>query len=93
MRFKGKHGENINKKTAHGEGLGNGHVHTAIFKMDNQQRPTVYHMELCSMVCGSLDGTGLWGSMDTCICTAESFCYSPETITAFFVNWLGIPIQ
>ena len=38
-----------------------GHVHTAMFKMDNQQGPTVEHMELCSTLCGSLDGRGLWG--------------------------------
>ena len=35
--------------------------HTGIFKMDNQQRPTVQHMELCSVLCGSLDGRGVWG--------------------------------
>ena len=28
--------------------------------MDNQQGPTVEHMELCSMLCGSLDGKGVW---------------------------------
>ena len=27
-----------------------GHVHTAIFKMDNQQGPTEQQMELCSML-------------------------------------------
>ena len=27
----------------------------AIFKMDNQQGPTVQHMELCSVLCSSLD--------------------------------------
>ena len=26
--------------------------------------------------------------MDTCICIAESLCYSPETNTTLFVNWL-----
>ena len=31
--------------------------YTAIFKMDNQQEPTIWHMELCSMLCGSLDGS------------------------------------
>ena len=31
-------------------GVWDGHVHTAIFKMDNQQGPTVQHMELCSML-------------------------------------------
>ena len=29
--------------------------------MDNQQGPTVYHMELCSGLCGSLDGRGVLG--------------------------------
>ena len=37
------------------------HVHTAIFKMGNQQGPTVQHRELCSKLCGSLDGRGMWG--------------------------------
>ena len=30
-----------------------------LYKMDKQQAPTVYHMELCSMLCGSLDGRGV----------------------------------
>ena len=65
------------------EGICTLHVCTAIFKMDNQQRPTVEHGELCSMLCGSLDGREVWGRMDTCICIcmAESLCSSPETIT------------
>ena len=49
-------------------GLWEGHVHTAIFKMDNQQRPPAWHMLLCSMLCGSLDGRGVWGRMDACAC-------------------------
>ena len=28
---------------------------STIFNMDNQQGPTVEHMELCSMLCSSLD--------------------------------------
>ena len=44
-----------------------GLVSTAIFKMDNQQGPTVEHMELCPVVCGSLDegelGLGENGNM------------------------------
>ena len=43
------------------QGVWDGHVHTAIFKMDHQQGPTVSHMELCSASCGSLDGRGVWG--------------------------------
>ena len=36
-------------------------AHTAIFKMGNQLGPTVHPMELYSMLCGSLDGMGVWG--------------------------------
>ena len=45
-------------------GVWDQHVHTAVFKMDNQQGLTVQHMELCSMLSGSLDGRGIWGRMD-----------------------------
>ena len=50
-----------------------------IFKMDNQQGPFIWHMKLCLMLCGSLDGKGVWGR--TGICIAESLHCSPETIT------------
>ena len=36
-------------------------IHTAVFKMDNQQGPTIQHRELCSMSCGSLDGRRRFG--------------------------------
>ena len=64
-----------------------------MFKMDNPQGPTVKHMELCSMLCGNLDGRGVWGKMDTCICMAESLLCSPETVTTLFVNWLCMRAQ
>ena len=38
-------------------------------------------MELCSILCGSLDGRGDWGRTDTCIYVAKSLCCSPETTT------------
>ena len=45
-----------------GEGIvREGHIHTAMLKMDNQQGPTVQHRELCSMLGGSLDGRGCLG--------------------------------
>ena len=43
-------------------------------------------MELCSMLCVSLDGKEAWGRMDTCICMAESLCWSPEAITILLVS-------
>ena len=64
-------------------------VVTALFKLDNQQGPTVQHRALCSMLCGSLDGRGDWGRMDTCICMAESLHCPPETIT----TWLAAILQ
>ena len=57
-------------------GVWDGHVHTALFKMDNQQGPTIEHMELCSMLYGSLDRRGVWGSMDTHIGMAESLSFT-----------------
>ena len=48
-------------------------------------------MELCLMFCASLDGRGVWGRMDTCICTAESLHWSPETTTTLLTGYT--PIQ
>ena len=45
-------------------------------------------MELCSTLCGSLDGRGVLGIMGPRVCMAESLCCSPENITILFVNWL-----
>ena len=72
-------------------GVLEGHVHTAICKMDNQQGPIVQHMELCSMLCPSLDGSGVWGRIDSYICMAESLSFLPETITTLLIGCT--PIQ
>ena len=37
-------------------------VHTAAFKMDKQQSPTKEHTKLCSMLRGSPNGKGVWGT-------------------------------
>ena len=71
-------------------GVWDGHVHTAIFKMGNQQRLTVQHMELCSELYGSLDGREVWGRMDTCICMAESLHCSPKAITTLLIGYTSI---
>ena len=44
-------GEELGKK----QGVWDGHAHTAIFKMDNQQGPTVQHRKLCSILCNNLN--------------------------------------
>ena len=66
-------------------------MHTAVFKMDNQQGLTVQHMEFSSTLCGSLDGSGVWGRIDPCICMAESLRCSPEMITILLISYT--PIQ
>ena len=60
-------------------------------RLDNQQGPTVKHMELYSMLWGSMDGRGVWGRIDTCVCMAESLHWSPETITTLLIG--STPIQ
>ena len=64
---------------------------TLAIKMDNQQGPTIEPRELCSMLCGSLDGRGVRGRMDTCIYMAESLCCPPEIITTFLAGYT--PVQ
>ena len=54
--------------------------------MESQQGPTVQRRELCSVLRGSLDGRGLWGRMDPRVCTVESLCFPPETITTVLVG-------
>ena len=66
-------------------------VHTAVFKMDNQQGPPAQHREVCSMLHGSLDGRGVWGRMDTwSTWMAESLCCPPETITTLLISYTSI---
>ena len=43
------------------------------------------------MLCGSLDGRGVWQRMDTCVCRAESLCCPPETITPLLIG--HTPVQ
>ena len=39
------------------------------------------------MLCGSLDGRGVWGRMDTYLCMVESLHCSAETITTFSIGY------
>ena len=68
----------------------NWHVHTLIFKMDNQQGPAVQHRELCLPLYGSLDGRGVWGRMPSCICMAESLRCLSETTTTLLITYTSI---
>ena len=55
-----------------------------------QQGPTGEHRERCSMLCGSLDGRGVWRKTDTHRYMAESLCCSSETITTLFIGYTPI---
>ena len=59
--------------------------------MDNQQGPTLPHMELCSAFCASLDGRGICGTVDTRTRMVQSLHGSPETITMLLLGYT--PIQ
>ena len=39
------------------------------------------------MLCGSLDGSGVWGRMDTSVYMTESLGYSPETIMTLLISY------
>ena len=43
-------------------------------------------MELCSALCGSLEGREVWERMDVCTCMAESLRCLPESITTMLIG-------
>ena len=45
------------------------------------------------MLCVSLDGKGVWGRMDTCICMAESLHCSPKTNTTLLMGYILVQNQ
>ena len=53
----------------------------------HKQILTVQHMELCSVLCGILDGRGAWERQDTCVCMAESLHCLPETTTTLLISY------
>lgn len=55
------------------------------------KKDLLYSKELCSLLCASLDGRGLWGRADTHMYMAESLCRSPETTALVLTGY--IPLQ
>ena len=51
-----------------------------------KQEPSIWHRELCSILWNSLNGKRIWKIIDTCICTTESLCYTPETNTTLLIS-------
>ena len=68
------------------QGIWDRHIHTAVFKMDNQQGLTVQHRKLLNIMWqAGWEGKGVWGKIDTCM--AESHCCPPETITPLLISY------
>ena len=44
-------------------------------------------MEIYSVLCGKLDGRGVWGRINACVCMAKSLCCSPETIMTLLISY------
>ena len=38
----------------------------------------------------NLDGRGVWGRVDTCICMTEFLCCPPETITTLLIGYTSV---
>ena len=64
-------------------------MYTAMFKMDNQQGPTVQHAELCSMSCGDLDGKGVWERIGTWASLVAQLVKNPTAMWETWVQSLG----
>ena len=65
-------------------------MHPAVLNMENQQGPAEQHRELCSVLCGSLDGRGACRRMDPWICATESLHCPPEIITTLLIDYTTI---
>ena len=72
------------------QGVWDRHIHTAVFKMDKQQGPTVQHKNSAQCYVPAWMERTL-GHYGFGICMAGSLCCSPETITALLPGYT--PIQ
>ena len=63
---------------------------TTIFKMDNQQGPIVKFMELCSVLCSSLDGRGFGENGYMFVYGWVPSRGSPETITTLLIGYTPV---
>ena len=60
-------------------------VQTTSFKVSNQQGPTVQHGKLCAVLCGRMNGKGVWGEWIRVSMTG-SLCCPPETTTTLLMT-------
>ena len=65
-------------------------IYTAIFKMNNQQRPTVQHRELCSMLMAAWLRGEFEGEWTHVYAWLKSLCCAPETVTTLLISYTSI---
>ena len=53
----------------------------------------LYHMDLYSVLCGSLNGRRVWGRINTDICMAKSLGCLPETYITLLIGYSPIKIK
>ena len=69
-------------------------IYTTMFKINNQQGPTVQHRELCLIFWEYyINGKRFFKKIDTCLCITESLCCTPETNTTSLINCAPIKIN
>ena len=57
-----------------------------MYKIDNQQEPTLQHIKLYSVLCGDLNSKETQKRGDICIHIAEALCCTVETNTTLQSN-------
>ena len=66
-------------------GVWDGHRYTAVFKMDNQEGPTVEHRELCSILCNNLNGKRIGKIIATCVWAGTFYAFiAPRESLSYF---------
>ena len=87
------------------QGLWEGHVPTAMFRIDNQQRPIIQHRELCSIFLAPWMGEGFGGeymhaeSLQSCPTLCDPMDCSPPGSSvhgihqARILEWVAIPFS
>ena len=66
--------------------LWEGHVHTATFNMDNQQRPIYSTWNSAQLFVAAWMKESL-GERDACPCLSASLCRSPQTTTVLVIGY------
>ena len=65
-------------------------MYILLYLKEITNRNLFYTTGSSALLCGSLDGRGVCGRMDTGLCMAESLCCVPETIPTLLIGYTPI---